>query len=228
MSISFDIISDLDLYPEDKFDWTDKVTSLFCIVAGNLSHDLKTIQRTLTYLSTFYQGVFYIDGGLEHFDLMLQQDRVEEIGKMCDSTNNTVFLHNNVVVLNGVALIAINGWYGNYPIIDLEQDLLAESYRREDIVYLYNTVKKLQLHMDVKDIVVVSNCIPDTKLFFGDTNRLSDDICPTMVLTADTEKKVKNWIFGATDKMIDTTLSGIRFVSNPCVSKPYWAKRIEI
>ena len=82
--------------------------------------------------------------------------------------------------------------------------------------------------MDVKDIVVVSNCIPDTKLFFGDTNRLSDDICPTMVLTADTEKKVKNWIFGATDKMIDTTLSGIRFVSNPCVGEPYWAKRIEI
>lgn len=228
MSISFDIISDLNLSPNDKFEWADNVTSLFCIVAGNVSHDIRTVQRTLTYLSTCYQGIFYIDGSLEHFDLMLHNERIQELEKMCSSINNTVFLHNNVVVLNGVALIAANGWYGNYPIIDIEQDIFAESYRREDIGYLYSSIKKLQLHVDVKDIVIVSSCIPDRKLFFGNTENLDDDICPTMALTADTEKKVRNWIFGSSIGLVDTKLDDIRFVSNSCTSKPYWAKRIEV
>ena len=82
--------------------------------------------------------------------------------------------------------------------------------------------------MDVKDIIVVSNSVPDKRLFFGDTTRLIDDIGPTMCLAADTEKKVKHWVFGSNERMVDTNIDGIRFVSNPCINQPYWAKRIEI
>ena len=41
--IGFDIISDLNLQPDDSFNWENKATSLYCIVAGNNSSDLRTV-----------------------------------------------------------------------------------------------------------------------------------------------------------------------------------------
>ena len=39
MILGFDIISDLNLSIDDTFTWEDKPTSLYCIVAGNVSND---------------------------------------------------------------------------------------------------------------------------------------------------------------------------------------------
>ena len=52
-TIGFDLISDLNLSPEDSFNWEGKATSLYCIIAGNISEDLRTIKQTLSHLSKF-------------------------------------------------------------------------------------------------------------------------------------------------------------------------------
>lgn len=229
MNISFDVISDLRLTEESKFHWEDNVTSLFCIVAGNLSDDIKIIQKTLTYLSTLYQGIFYIDGSLEHPDLDNRSNRTDELEKICKSINNTVYLHNNVIVMSGIGIVAINGWYGNYPVMQLGDDLLVETFRREDMIYLYNTIKRLQLHVDVKEIIVVSNSVPNKTLYFHEITGFIDDICPTLTLQADTEKKVKKWIFGTYNKKVDISLDNINFIANPKIdNEPYYPKRVEI
>lgn len=229
MEISFDIISDLNLSEDDKFVWDDKVTSLFCIVAGNLSHDLKIVQKTLTYLSTLYQGVFYIDGALENTNLELHGELVSQLHKICKNINNTVYLHNNIIIFNGVAVIGINGWYGNHYEYTLSDNFIIESMRRDDLVYLYNTIKRLQLHIDVKNILIVSNSVPDKKLYFHEMDGFIDDIGPSIALKPDTERKVKTWVFGTYNKMVDTVIDDINYVSNPKRQEQnYYAKRITI
>jgi hypothetical protein len=229
MDITFDIISDLNLSQDDTFVWEDKVTSLFCIVAGNVSDDIKIVQKVLTYLSTLYQGVFYIDGALENSNLKENPEIVAQIHKICKSINNTVYLHNNIIIFNGVAVVGINGWYGNHHEYTLADNFAIESMRRDDLVYLYNTIKKLQVHVDVKSIIVVSNSVPDKQLYFKEMDGFIDDISPTIALKPDTEKKVKAWVFGTYNKMVDTTINGVNYVSNPKrQEKNYWAKRIKV
>ena len=62
IDIGFDIIGNLNLEPNDSFNWIDKPTSLYCILTGNVSSDMKTVTQTLVHLSQQYQGVllFYI------------------------------------------------------------------------------------------------------------------------------------------------------------------------
>jgi predicted phosphohydrolase len=229
MDLSFDIISDLNLTQEDKFIWEDKVTSLFCLVAGNISSDLNVVRKTLHYLSTMYQGVFYIDGALENSNLQHHSELIHELHKICRSINNTVYLHNNIVIFNGVAIVGINGWYGNHHEYTLADYLAIETMRRDDLVYLYNTIKKLQLHGDVKNIIVLSNSVPDKQLYFHEMDGFIDDISPSIALKPDTEKKVKTWIFGTYNKIVDTNINGINYVSNPKRQElNYYAKRITL
>ena len=53
MNIGFDVISDLNLDAEDSFDWEGKATSLYLIIAGNISSDLRVIHQTLVHLSRY-------------------------------------------------------------------------------------------------------------------------------------------------------------------------------
>ena len=57
--IGFDVIGDLNLSINDSFNWENKATSLYCIVAGNISTNLRVVRQTLLHLGQFYQGVFY-------------------------------------------------------------------------------------------------------------------------------------------------------------------------
>jgi predicted phosphohydrolase len=229
MSLSFDIISDLYLTTNSVFDWNDKPTSLFCLVAGNISTNIFVVQKTLRHLSTIYHGVFYIDGSLENSEVINRDNRVEEISKICFAIPKVVYLHNNVVVLEGVAILGLNGWYKNHEHTSISNDFQYKSYRYEDISYLSNTIGKLQLHVDVRKIVIVSNSIPDDSLYLGDSPNSEDDISPAYGLGKDTEHKIKTWVFGTYDKEINTVINNINYVNNPCYDKkPYYPKRIEI
>jgi len=229
MNISFDVINDLNLTADDKFVWEGKATSLYCLISGNISADLKIVHRTISYLSLMYQGIFYIDGSLEQPDLINRTDRIDALDKICKGINNAVYLHDNVIIMHGIAIVGINGWYGNCSAIDMKDEDLIEVYRREDLVYLRNIIKKLQLHGDVREILVLSNSVPNKTLYFGELADNIDELCPTMCLGVDTEKKVKYWLFGTYDKKVDTTINSINFISNPNIKdEPYWAKRIEI
>lgn len=229
MIFGFDLISDLNLTPESKFDWTGKPTSLYCLIAGNLSDDIAVIEKTLKHLSTLYQGVFYIDGGLEHQNLSLATKRLDDLRKICDSFKNVVFLHNHVVVVDGIAIVAVNGWYGNYITTNLIDEIRLESYRHDDMMYLGKTIERLQLHVDVRKILVMTNSVPAKELYFGEDSHLPEPIGPAYGLMHDTEKKITTWAYGTYDKMVDATISGIRYVNNSCYdNNPYWAKRVEL
>ena len=78
---SIDLISDLNLSVTDQFDWTGKSTSLFCVVAGNVSDDLTVVDRVIGHLNEVYRGVLYIDGSLEHRNLFDYDDTIDQIKK---------------------------------------------------------------------------------------------------------------------------------------------------
>lgn len=228
MRFAFDIISDLNLTREDTFDWAGKPTSLFCIVAGNISADMTVVAQVLSKLSQCYHGVFFIDGTEEVRDIDFRDHIVDELQALCATIKNVVYLHNNVVVVDGIALVGINGWFKNFPSNDITEDFRAKCNRYEDINYLEKTLEKLQLHNDVKRIIVISNCVPSNELYFGEVKQ-DDDIAPAYVLYKDTEHKVSHWIFGTYKKEVDITKDNVNYISNGKFSKnPYYAKRIEI
>jgi len=228
-TIGFDLISDLNLSPEDSFNWEGKATSLYCIIAGNISEDLRTIRQTLLHLSKFYQGIFYTLGSLEYQNSTDIAKRTEEIHKTCRNIRNLALMHHHVVVIDGIAVIGANGWYGN-PLQTDENISILEVHRNEDILYLKNTIDRLQKHLDVKNIVVVSNSVPSIDLYFGEhPSTIDTQLNLGIALLADTENKVSHWMYGTYGKVVDTTINDINYVNNSSFKRnPYWAKRIEI
>jgi hypothetical protein len=229
MKIGFDVISDLNLSPEESFNWEGKSTSLYCIIAGNVSSDIRTVAQTLLHLSKLYQGVFYIPGHLEYQHISSISGRTDQIAKLCKSIKNVALLHNHVVIIDGVALLGANCWYNipdnSDPIFNIEK----HNHKQEDLVYLGNSLRQLQLHLDVRKIVLVTNSVPGPDLFFGEETKLEDPFIPQMVLVKDSEHKVSHWVYGTYPKEVDTVLNGINYINNSYLKKtPYWAKRIEV
>lgn len=230
MKIGFDIISDLNLSPEDSFNWEGKATSLYCLVAGSISSDMRTIALALTNLSHHYQGVFYIPGSLEYQDTENLEQKTNELLRACKRIRNVAVLHHHVVIIDGIAVLGSNGWYGNTFPADIVTEAQIESHRYEDLIYLKNSIEKLQRHLDVTKIVIVSNSVPNPNLYFGEVpDFVVDKIPPNMILSVDTQKKVSHWVFGTHNKIVDTVIDNINYVNNPGLGRnPYWAKRIEV
>lgn len=230
MSIGFDVISDLNLAPDEVFNWEGKATSLYCIIAGNISNDLRTIHQTLSYLSQFYQGVFYTAGALEYEGAPSISIRTDELFKICHTIRNVAYLHNHVVIVDGIAIIGTNGWYAiDFPNVPATPEEI-EIERYEDIGYLGNTIEKLQLHLDVKKVIVVSHSAPGHEMFFKEEPKNIHEIPPLkLALIKDLESKVHHWIYGSYDKTVDIVINGINYINNSYYKRtPYWAKRIEV
>lgn len=229
IELGFDVISDLDLLPEDSFDWENKATSLYCLVAGNISTDVKKVIETLIHLSKFYHGVFYVPGSLEYVTAPNLRQRTEELASVSHYAKNVFMLHQNVVVVDGVALLGSCGWG------DVEDDLslrsrLINAARYEDFLYLKQAISKLQRYLDVKKIVIVTSAVPIDNLYFKEKpTNLGTQIPLNGVLSSDTEKKVTHWVFGSHSKIVDTTINDIHYLNNPYSdSSPYWPKRLSI
>ena len=230
MKIGFDVISDLNLLPDEQFSWEGKATSLYCIIAGNISNDLRTIHQILLHLSHFYQGVFYTAGSLEYESVDNISLRTDELLKLCKNIRNVAYLHNHVVIIDGIAIVGSNGWLNqsdNYPLLPIDA---IEHERFQDIGYLSNAIEKLQLHLDVKKIAIVSHSAPSYELFFGEEPDSVYSIPPLKLsLIKDSEAKVTHWIYGDYDKTVDIVIDGINYINNSYYNRnPYWAKRIEI
>lgn len=227
MNVGFDIIGDLNLSPDESFSWEEKATSLYCLVVGNISSDLKTVLQTLLHLSKQYQGIFYTPGPLEYKTAENIEERTQQLFKICAKIPRVTLLHHHVVIVDGLAILGVNGWYHDNMTFDnsFQIDLL----RFEDIRYLGKSIEKLQKHLDVKKICVVSNSVPRTELYFGEEPTIEGVNIPLYhALEYDTEAKVTNWVFGTYKKIVDTSIDNINYVNNPYNTDPYWAKRIEI
>jgi len=230
-NFAVDLISDLNLTDLDHFDWTGKSTSLFCVVAGNVSDDMTVLRTTLQHLGDNYRGVLFIDGSLEHKNLEDYEDRVEQIKEICDDLQNVVYIHNHIVILNHVAFVGCNGWYGNRKTLEAAEDLdYLKRYRSDDIGYLSVTIKQLQDNPDCRKIVLVTNSIPSEYLGFNSPHvNVPPELNLSLCLLFDRGEKVTKWLFGTTDIDVDVELNNRQYVNNPV--KPgllYWPKRIKL
>jgi predicted phosphohydrolase len=174
--------------------------------------------------------VYYTAGSLEYEGAANIPEHTNELFKICKTIRNVAYLHNHVVIIDGIAIVGTNGWYNlTFDKILLSAEEL-EIERYEDIGYLGSSIERLQLHLDVKKIVIVSHSVPSEALFFGEE---PDEIytIPQLKLSLikDLEAKVTHWIYGDYDKTVDTVIDGINYINNSYYNRnPYWAKRIEI
>jgi UDP-2,3-diacylglucosamine pyrophosphatase LpxH len=240
MTFAFDLISDLHIETWDTFDWTGQPTSPYCVVAGDVSRDPEIVAHTLKHLGECYQGgVFYIDGNDEHRNSLDNLgESYKTLTRSIRKIKNVVYMQDNVIIINGVALLATNGWW-SYDFDDaLDPDQTMEWYRDRmsvtessalsinsvaynDAAYMINSVAKLQTHQDVKSIVIISHTVPAPWLIHHDTE-LADTWrfnCMgnkhlQLVLNEDTENKIHTWCFGHYHKSVDRTLDNIRYVNN--------------
>lgn len=240
MKLAFDLISDLhvETWPE-PFDWTGMATSMICVVAGDVSRDREKVVETLKHLGTCYRAVFYIDGNDEHrHSLGDLGESYKTLAEELEKIPNVVYLQDNVVIVDGVAFIGTNGWWGYDldPYIDYDKtrEWFIERYKvdkqvadsieamsLQDFAYLAKSIEKLQTHNDVKSIVVVTHTAPLLQLVDHDpeisgTPRLNCVGNSNMlrVLTGDTELKVATWCFGHYHGDVDRVFEDIRFVNN--------------
>jgi hypothetical protein len=169
-------------------------------------------------------------GSLEYDGVEDISKRTDEIFKITKSLSSVVMLHHHVVIIDSVAIVGANGWYGSSPSADMKNEISIDNQRYEDLYYLKSTIEKLQKHLDVKKIMIVSNSVPGIYLYFGEEPSFVESQLPLeLVLPSDTEKKVSNWIYGTYGKIVDTTINDINYVNNSYYKrKPYWAKRKEV
>jgi len=240
MIFSFDLISDLHRETWSKFDWTGQATAPYCVVAGDIARDRVLVIDTLEQLSEVYSAVFYIDGNDEHKDYVDDLGRsYTELKSLIESIPNVVYMQDNVVIVNGVALLATNGWWTyDFDIgLDLNQSIewmrskdgitshQASQYINQglhDASYIINSVAKLQTQNDVKSIVLITHTVPDPRIITHDielidTWRFNSMGNPHMMsaLAQDTEKKISTWCFGHYHRPVDMAIDNVRYVCNP-------------
>jgi predicted phosphohydrolase len=244
MSIAFDLISDLHLetWPEE-FDWVGQPTSPVCVVAGDISSDPRVVRNCLKHLSNCYAAVFYIDGNDEHkFKFHQLKESYQDLARSINRLNRVTYLQNNVVVIDGVAIIGTNGWWGYdldehidrdeckqhmvdwynkiIPDIEIDPEDISDMSRR-DVAYLINSVQKLQTHNDVKKIVIVTHTVPGANLIKHDIdlagttqfNHMGNRLMH-LVHTNDSERKIHTWCFGHYHGKVDQVINGIRYINN--------------
>lgn len=244
MAMAFDLISDLHLETWDEpLNFTGQATSPVCVVAGDIARDHETIRAFLKHLSTCYAAVFYIDGNDEHrFQLNDLDSSYVNLSRSLRRIPRVTYLQDNVIVIDGVAIVGANGWWG----FDLDDSLDMESSKqwmkdtyerkvpdvvidpqgiqdaaRTDAAYLVSSIQRLQTHQDVKKIVVVTHTVPRADLIQHDIelsgsyhfNCMGNRLM-NWVANNDTEHKMHTWCFGHYHGTVDRIINGIRYVNN--------------
>ena len=240
MQFTFDLISDLHVDTwKETFDWVGRSTSPHCLVIGDLAQDRDQVIEALTHLGGCYQAVFYIDGNAEHADHLddlggSYRDLVDRV----TAIHNIVYLQDNVVVVDGVAILGTNGWWGfDFDGVTNPDDvvqwyaeekflgsLAITNVRRmstNDATYMMSSVRRLQTHIDVKKIVIATHTVPRPELIAHDIElngsykfNVMGNRFMNAVLDVDTEKKIHTWCFGHYHGSIDQIHDGVRYVNN--------------
>ena len=240
MQVSFDLISDLHVETwDDPFDWTGQATSMIAVVAGDISRDRNVVRETLAHLGQCYRAVLYIDGNDEHrYNLHDLQESYNTLSEQIGNIENVIYLRNNVVVIDGVAFLGTNTWwtfdfdtpevydfskewFWNQYKVEPESTSQIEAVAMQDASYMCNSVKRLQTHKDVKQIVMITHTVPDPLLLAHDLElegshklNCSGNSHILKSFAEDTENKINTWCFGHYHGDIDSTVEGVRFVNN--------------
>ena len=239
MQYCFDLISDLHMesWPQ-PLDWRDRVTSPWCIVAGDVCRDRRLLLETLTHLGQCYQGVFYIDGNDEHYGRYRDlSTSYREIAAITHNIPNVVYLQDNVVIMDDVAILGTNGWWSFDFDSRIDRELTVEwwcqqyefeadvpriisSLSHTDAVYINKSLMRLQ-NEPVSHIVMVTHTVPDFRLIQHDPSLEDTWLCNVMGNThmnsaraGDLMDKIHTWCFGHYHGSVDQIHEGVRFVNN--------------
>lgn len=241
MKFAFDLISDLHVETWPNFDWTGQATAPYCVVAGDVARDRDVLIDTLTHLGKCYPGgVFYIDGNEEHKDYYEDLgDSYRDLYHRVNQIKNVVYLQDNVVIANGVAILGTNAWwtYDFDPCMSVDQSIMhiqehfhisnsaatsITGIAYHDAAYMIKSVGKLQKHSEAKAIVVVSHTVPAPWLIAHDPDLVDTwrfngmgNSHISRAIDEDTENKIKMWCFGHYHRSVDQQLGGIQYLSNP-------------
>lgn len=239
MTFTLDLISDLHLHTWPTEPLNNHATSHHCLVVGDVTNDRQRLIQHLTHLGRCYQAVFYIDGNDEHRDnLNNLGDSYKTLASDLEKIPNLVYLQDNVVVIEGIAIVGTNGWW-NFDFdtsIDPVQSMLwykekenlndfeIQNIRKAaniDATYMMSSIKRLQRHRDVKKIIVATHTVPDPDLIAHDIDLDGKLKFNTMgnrylqhALDVDTESKIHTWCFGHYHGSIDQIKDGVRYVNN--------------
>lgn len=239
MTFTIDLISDLHLHTWPTEPLENQATSYHCLVVGDVTNDRRLLTRHLAHLGRCYQAVFYIDGNDEHRDnLDNLGESYKTLARDLSKIPNVVYLQDNVVVVEGVAIIGTNGWWNfdfDHSIDPVQSalwykekeqlnDLEIENIRKAaniDATYMMQSIRRLQKHRDVKKIIVATHTVPDPDLIAHDIDLDGKLKFNTMgnkylqyALDVDTENKVHTWCFGHYHGSVDQTKNGVRYVNN--------------
>lgn len=261
MKISFDLISDLhvETWPE-PFNWEGMPTSTIAVVAGDISRDRTILVETLQHLGQCYNAVLYIDGNDEHrWSLNELGDSYRSLVQQINGIENVVYIQDNVVVIDGVGFVGTNGWWTfdfDEPMsyeeskqwfidrykIDVGCASAVEMMALQDARYLTKSIKKLQTHQDIKQLVVVTHTVPTPELVEHDVDLEGTHMINCIgsshlikALSEDLEGKVHTWCFGHYHGDVDQAMYGVRFVNNyrgrgdtPWCKSVYHPKKINV
>ena len=244
MTMTFDLISDLHLETwDEELNLSGQATSPVCVVAGDISRDHTLVKKFLKHVSECYAAVFYIDGNDEHrFQLGDLGASYSKLNQAIRRIPRVTYLQDNVVVIDGVAILGTNGWRGfdldesldldgskqsmkdcyeaRHPEVVVDTQMIQDA-SRTDAAYLVSSVQRLQTHQDVKKIVIVTHTVPEAELIKHDIDLAHNYAFNCMgnrlmhlVHTNDTEHKIHTWCFGHYHGTVDRMLNGIRYVNN--------------
>jgi hypothetical protein len=201
--------------------------------------------------------VMYVDGNLEFANGFDNPDKdYKKFKRYLSSIPNLNYLYDNIVVLNDVAFIGVNGWW-NFDFADpRDQQQIIDWYTqsgicprdtdkiletaRNDVTYLLNSIKKLQHNHNVKSIVVCTHTVPRLDLIEHDialNQSLQIHVMGNQWLNQikqiDVTKKIHTWVFGHYHSPVDRILDQIRYVNNSrgdqhSILLPYYPKKIFI
>ena len=222
---SFDLVSDLHIehYDNRMIEWNPKSDIL--IVAGDISNDMKLSCQKLKEIDC-YETILFVDGNHEHY-FGRDIDSTNYKFLMATFETNVMFLNglNYFFDMKSKTIfIGANGWYDFKSCEGIAQNKQKELWKKtindarmidfgdkqpeeravEQAELLCSYVKDAQENDDIENIVVITHTVPHTKGVVGPDHmyyNMNGGFHNTelhKVIDADTNKKIKHWVFGHT------------------------------
>jgi hypothetical protein len=100
---------------DNLLDWTklknDGSTTL--LIAGDISHNLDLIKKTLLEAKGFYDHIVYTDGNHESYSATSHSVRLSELESFCGTQPGIHYLNENShnIQIDDVLFVGSNGWY---------------------------------------------------------------------------------------------------------------------
>jgi predicted phosphodiesterase len=256
----FDLYSDLhdNWWSSDKLlNYKGLGTSLVAVVAGDISNNWDYSYQTLLEISKHYRHVIFVEGNHEHNHQPNIFENCHKFQEKLKPIKNITYLYKSAIVLDDVAFVGCNGWWTfdfcqpEIRTADCWNSLVNEIYNEQlmseifiaakaDAQTLLNQVQTFDIDPRIRKIVVVTHTSPLQKFRYINDNM---DFCHTgragnslmsLVLNANTNKKIDTWCFGHVHRRYDEIIDGIRYVCHPRgreeenIGHAYFPKLIEV